>query len=82
MPFTNEWKTKCGAFVFTERNTAQQQKEKHFWDFPGDPVFKTLCYQFKGLRFHPCSGNYDPTWHKARSENFLEKEKNLECEQL
>ena len=27
------------------------------WDFPGGPVIKTLCFQCRGRRFDPWSGN-------------------------
>ena len=26
-------------------------------DFPGGPVVKTPCFQCRGCRFSPCSGN-------------------------
>ena len=30
------------------------------WDFPGDPVAKTLCSQCREPRFNPWSRNYIP----------------------
>ena len=32
-------------------------KTLYIWDFPGGPVAKTPCSQFRGLRFDPWSGN-------------------------
>ena len=29
------------------------------WDFPGGPVAKILCYQWRGPGFDPWSGNYE-----------------------
>ena len=30
---------------------------KNWGDFPGGPVAKTLCSQYRGLVFNPSSGN-------------------------
>ena len=33
---------------------------KNWGDFPGGPVAKTLCSQYRGLVFNPSSGNQIP----------------------
>ena len=38
-------------------------------DFPGGPVVKTAHFQCRRCRFDPWSGNEDPTYHMAGSEN-------------
>ena len=35
-------------------------QKKSSRDFPGGPVAKTLCFQFRGHRFNPWSGNWIP----------------------
>ena len=32
-------------------------------EFPNASLVKTPCFQCKGYRFNPLSGNQDPTWH-------------------
>ena len=39
-----------------------------YWDFPGGPVVKTLCFQCRGHGFDPWSWNKDPTCHAAWPE--------------
>ena len=36
---------------------------KRDWDFPDDPVVRTLCFHCWGPKFDPWSGNYDHTGH-------------------
>ena len=38
-------------------------KKVKAWDFPGCPVAKTPCSQFRGPGFHPWPGNWDPLCH-------------------
>ena len=33
------------------------KKKEGKWDFPGSAVVKTLCFQCRGRRFNPWSGN-------------------------
>ena len=43
------------------------------WDFPGDPVVMTLCFQRRGHTFNSWSRNWDPTchavWPKTNQKN-------------
>ena len=34
------------------------------------PMIKTLCFQCRGCRFDPCSGNQDPTCHREQPKNY------------
>ena len=48
-----QYQHKLMGFIFyTDRH-----KNKHR-DFPGSPVAKTLCSQWRGLQFNPWSGNW------------------------
>ena len=42
------------CFIFTEKN---EQKKVHNEDFPGGPVAKILCSQYRGPGFAIWSGN-------------------------
>ena len=37
--------------------TSQLKKKNQFWEFPGGPVGKTPCSQFRGPGLDPWSGN-------------------------
>ena len=39
-----------------------------YWDFPGGPVVKTLCFHCRGRGFNPWLGNSDPACHVARPQ--------------
>ena len=45
------------------------------WDFPGDPVVKTLCFQHRGCRFDHLSGNQIPTCCMAEKGKKQRKKK-------
>ena len=42
-------------------------------DFPGDPVVKSLSFQCREYRFHPLSGNYDPTCYSVAKRKKKER---------
>ena len=50
-------------------------------DFPGGPLVKTLCFQCRGHRFDPCSGNLDPkccmAWSKIKTKLSLKNKQIL-----
>ena len=39
------------------RGLEHHAEEFGSWDFPDGPVVKTPCFQCRGRRFDPCSGN-------------------------
>ena len=55
------------------------EKQKRKRDLPGNPVVKTQCFCCMGYRFHPCSGNQDPT-SRGMDKKKREREKERERE--
>lgn len=47
--------------------TLEKDYFEKYRDFLGGPVVKTLCFQTRGWRFDPWSGN--PTFHVAKDNN-------------
>ena len=58
----------------------QAEEDKEFFKnedslgFPSSPVVKTPCFQCRGCRFDPWSGNSDPTHLKVQSKKKRKKE--------
>ena len=44
-------------------------KEVALWGFLGSPVVKTPCFQCRGHRFSPGSGDGDPACHVVKPKN-------------
>ena len=65
---------------FPHNTTPKQLSElkSEFMDLPGSPVVKTLHFHYRGYRFDPLSGNYDPTWRAAGPKK--KKRKSIELQ--
>ena len=58
--FNNLSQNRPVCFIFVIRPLERILKTINL-GFPGGPVTKTLCFQFKGNGFNPLLGNKDPT---------------------
>ena len=50
--------TKEGRSKVVISGVQKHLQEPSFWDLPGDPVVKTLCFQHKEDRCNPWSGKF------------------------
>ena len=50
--------TKEGRSKVVISRVQKHLQEPSFWDLPGDPVVKTLCFQYKEHRLYPWSGKF------------------------
>ena len=59
--------SRTGQFIETERRLQvlgdggrRSGGLKGFWEFPGGPMVRILCFHGQGYRFNPWLGNKDP----------------------
>lgn len=58
-----------GDIVFScDGKLVSSIKKELFWDLPGGPVVRTLCFS-RGCRFNPCSGTRIPHTAKKRKKD-------------
>ena len=67
-----------GLAVYTSKETVEQSSSyssQKFRDFPDNPVVKTPSLQFGECKFHPWSGNEDPTCCRTLLKSLKKKKK-------